>query len=169
MPTRASVKRTSNPLEGIETECQALLERFAGQEDHATVRVGSAAMSAPFAFGSWSTDFFPYRARSWTQISHNFRPMQPAKRRLAQRKFAYCYPAWLFFRNGEGFPSSCADLLRPHSELARYSFAAGCRTGCGRGRIFRSPARRPELPRWLFRVRHPPPSARPSLRRRRHF
>lgn len=51
MPTRASVKRTSNPLEGIETDSQALRGRFAGNEDHATVRVGSAAMSAPFAFG----------------------------------------------------------------------------------------------------------------------
>ncbi len=50
MLARAPVGKPTNSLEGESIGGQALLERFAGQEDHALVRVGSAAMPAPFAF-----------------------------------------------------------------------------------------------------------------------
>ena len=50
MPVRAPVKQPTNLLEGMTSKRQVLLGRFAGKEDHAPVRVGSAAMPAPFAF-----------------------------------------------------------------------------------------------------------------------
>ena len=50
MPVRAPVKQVFNLLEAMTSKRQVLLGRFAGREDHAPVRVGSAAMPAPFAF-----------------------------------------------------------------------------------------------------------------------
>ena len=116
MPTRASVKRTSNPLEGIETDCQALLGRFAGTEDHATVRVGSAAMSAPFAFWHRALPIPLHTARSsqsasalaptnpvpvWSQNPHTMRLKRPIQRQGETRGFASHRRYRLLSRYGE--------------------------------------------------------------------
>ena len=116
MPTRASVKRTSNPLEGIETDCQALLGRFAGTEDHATVRVGSAAMSAPFAFWHRIPPIPLHTARSfqsapalarilpapvWSQNQHTIRLKRPIQRQGEARGFASHRQFRLMSRHGE--------------------------------------------------------------------
>ena len=111
MPTRASVKRTSNPLEGIETDCQALLGRFAGTEDHATVRVGSAAMSAPFAFFARRTDLST-RDCNLPQIWHVRRPTRLFVRRFAHPRFASSLAKRLSPAHGKRFPYPRVDLLR---------------------------------------------------------
>ena len=82
MPVRAPVKQASNLLEVMTSKRQVLLGRFAGKEDHAPVRVGSAAMSAPFAL-------FNTNSKTLTQNLSALRPRGLTVRRGAQPAFSY--------------------------------------------------------------------------------